>query len=97
MPRTTAPSIPFYPPSLDIVFRALFSMNEPLLRSMLEAILRPTIPIRSIDIEDPGLLPPTIDGKSVVLDLHLRLDDGSRVDVEMQCRSERAMLERIAF
>jgi predicted transposase/invertase (TIGR01784 family) len=72
-------------PKNDLVFKILLSSSEDILIALLSAVLRPPIPIRSALVQNPGLPKDFPDDKGSFLDVHVLLDDGSRVDVEMQC------------
>jgi hypothetical protein len=93
--RTASPELEFLNPTLDVVFRMLLLRNQPLLHSMLEAVLGE--PIHSFTVQDreiPGEAPPD---KAIVLDLLVVLHDGRRVNVEMQVRASRETKPRLAF
>src|SRR5690606_25587045 len=69
-------------PLLDLVFKLLLE-DERLLRSMLDAVLG-LKDIESLEILNPGLPPDIGTGKLLVLDVRVKLADGSLVDIEMQ-------------
>ena len=72
-------------PKRDVVFKRLFGLkiHENVVKDFLEAIL--DTKIATIEFgKETILLPKEIEGKQVVLDVHLILDDGTHVDVEMQ-------------
>jgi predicted transposase/invertase (TIGR01784 family) len=82
-------------PKLDLVFRLLFTREPVLLVDMLEGILaRPVRSLTILDREIPGELS---SDKQIVLDVRARLDDGSRVDVEMQRRTLPALASRLVY
>jgi len=86
-------------PTNDLVFRMLFSARENMdgLISLLNAVLRPPAPIASVEIRDPEKVADTTGGKRVRLDLLVRLEDGSSIDVEMQVLKVRAFPERALY
>ena len=76
-------------PKLDVVFKLLFAAEQSrdILISLLSAVLRPTRPIVEVTVLNPELPVGALDDKNIVLDVLVRLDDGSLVDVEMQTES----------
>ncbi len=84
-------------PVYDIVFKMVFARNEDLLRSLLTAVLRPKIPIKSVKVLNPEIPPERVDFKGIQLDLHLTLDSGASVIVEMQALNRYNLPSRSAF
>lgn len=87
--------IPRLDPKLDIVFKLLVTREPALLRNMLEGVLAK--PIRELTIIDPGIPGELSTDKTIVLDIRAVLDDGSRVDVEMQIRSTPSLRSRLVY
>lgn len=83
-------------PKLDVVFKMLFAepANELLLRSLLEAVLRPSSPIVRLRVLNPELPRDLATDRGVRLDVLVELGDGRNVDVEMECDLRRALGER---
>jgi predicted transposase/invertase (TIGR01784 family) len=71
-------------PKNDAVFKLLIGGSEPLLISLLTAVLRPEVPIRRAIVQNPGLPKDFPDDKGSFLDIAMILDDDTRIDVEMQ-------------
>ncbi len=73
-------------PKNDVVFKLLFAHpdNEDLLRSMIAAVLRLPAPVESVVVLNPGLVGELGAGKAIVLDLRVRLADGTLLDIEME-------------
>ena len=73
-------------PTIDVVFKIIFAdeKNKPLLISLLTSVMKPSIPIREVEILNPEIPKEFSDDKGVILDIHVKLADGSRIDVEMQ-------------
>lgn len=73
-------------PKLDVVFKLLFSKpsNKRLLISLLTAILEPTSPIVDVEVLDPEVAKESVAAKGTMLDLLVKLLDGSRVNMEIQ-------------
>lgn len=82
-------------PKLDVVFKLLLTRQPVLLKDMLEGILGR--PIRTVTVLNPGIFGEGADDKEVVLDIRALLDDGSRVDVEMQIRPHNALAARLVY
>ena len=61
----------FLPPTLDIVFKRLFSAkeNEKLLISLLTAVLVPESPIEEVEVLNPALPEDWATSKSIVMDI----------------------------
>lgn len=86
-------------PTLDIVFKMLFEARESRdsLISLLTAVLRPPRPIREVRVLNPGIRGERVDDKFIVLDILVLLDDGTRIDVEMQATRRPAWPERALY
>jgi len=79
-------------PKLDVVFKMLFAdpRNERLLISLLTAVLRPASPIARVTVLDPELPKDLATDRGVRLDVLVELENGTLVDVEMECDLRRA-------
>jgi predicted transposase/invertase (TIGR01784 family) len=86
-------------PTQDLVFKLLFASpdGEGALRSLLKAILGPEHPFERVQVLNPEVLPETVDDKSAVLDLLVRLDGDVHVDLEMQALARPSFRERALF
>jgi predicted transposase/invertase (TIGR01784 family) len=86
-------------PKIDIVFWMLFSaeQNRELLLSLLNAVLRPTKPIVSVELLHAQPERTDVTDKSIALDLRVRLDGGEQVDVEMQSQRRPAQPKRVLY
>ena len=86
-------------PTNDYVFKLLFSSpdSSPALRSLVEAVLQPKVPIDTIRVLNPILPGEDLDDHSVILDLSLKLKDGTSVDLEMQAKGHKAFRERALY
>jgi predicted transposase/invertase (TIGR01784 family) len=89
----------FLPPTLDIVFKRLFSAkeNERLLISLLTAVLVPESPIEEVEVLNPALPEDWVTCKSIVMDIFLRLKDGREVNIEMQANNVAHFTSRMLF
>jgi len=84
-------------PMLDVVFKMFFTRpgSEELLHSLLTAVLHPPSPIDSVVILNPELDKDSVGDRGIILDLRLKLADGTLMNVEMQARrGTGAMRER---
>ena len=78
----------------DYVFKRVFTKegNESLLKDLLEAILE--IQIESLEIQNAELPKETKENKLGVLDIKVKINDDTIIDVEMQVTNEHNMEER---
>lgn len=82
-------------PKLDFVFKQLLTRERALLGDMLEGVLgRPVGVPAVVDASIPG---ERRDDKSIALDVHALLGDGSRAGVEMQVTTPRALASRFVY
>jgi len=86
-------------PMLDVVFKLLFSRPDclDLLMSLLTAVFRPASPIESVVVLNPELDKHSVGDRGVVLDLRVKLKDGSQVNVEMQAQRHPGMRRRMLY
>lgn len=69
----------------DYMFRAVFQKNQNALKGLLSALLGiPKKQIKELRILNPIILGETIDDKTCILDLHLRLNNNELINIEMQ-------------
>jgi predicted transposase/invertase (TIGR01784 family) len=80
----------FLRPTNDVVFKMLFAdpKNRELLIWLLEATLRPKLPIATARVMNPAIRKKEVKEYGAVLDIRVRLADGLLLDVEMQCESD---------
>jgi predicted transposase/invertase (TIGR01784 family) len=87
-------------PTLDVVFKLLFTTGPEsprVLRSLLTAVLRPKSPITSVTVLNPEIPRESVLDKGIVLDLLAVLEDGTRLDVEMQSDKRPAFRNRALY
>ncbi|MEX1367468.1 MAG: Rpn family recombination-promoting nuclease/putative transposase [Nannocystaceae bacterium] len=82
-------------PTLDVVFKRLLTRRRELLVDMLEGILDRTIV--GLEIIEPEIPGQEVGSKRVIFDIRVVLDDGTRVDIEMQRRGHPALRARLAY
>jgi predicted transposase/invertase (TIGR01784 family) len=80
---------------LDLVFKLLFE-DKRLLRPMLQAVLG-LKNIEDIEIRNPGITGETVTDKYIVLDLTVRLSDGTLIDIEAQGAARPGLGGRLLF
>ncbi len=69
----------------DYMFRAVFQKNQNALKGLLSALLGiAKKEIKEVTILNPIILGETIDNKTCILDLHLRLNNNELINIEMQ-------------
>ena len=73
----------------DYIFKRIFAYegNESILKDLLEAILK--INIQKIQIKNPEIVPFTKEEKRGLLDIKVKLDNGTIIDIEMQMKNEK--------
>jgi len=82
---------------LDIIFKKLFSENIDLLHELLAGLLRlPKESIKNIVIKNSEILPDSISGKFVRMDLNMAVDD-KLINVEMQYGIDTRYKDRTLF
>lgn len=82
-------------PKLDVVFKRLLTREPLLLVDMLSSILaRPIGNVSILNPEIPGEHP---FDKQIAMDIRARLNDGSRVDLEMQRWPDPELAERLIY
>ena len=84
---------------LDIVFRMIFGSehNTDILIGLLKAILDIGDKIQNVVIKNPFVMRDEPDDKESVLDIKIELDDGHRVDVEIQLKKSPNLVKRLHF
>ncbi|MDR0196640.1 MAG: Rpn family recombination-promoting nuclease/putative transposase, partial [Oscillospiraceae bacterium] len=82
---------------LDIIFKKMFIENTDLLHDFLSSALDiPYDSIKNIVIQNPELLPGTVDGKLSRMDIKMRVDDRV-INAEMQISYETDYRDRALF
>jgi len=82
---------------LDIIFKKMFIENTDLLHDFLASTLEiPFESIKNIKIQNPELLPPTIDGKLSRMDIKMQVDNRV-INIEMQIGNEADYRDRALY
>ena len=69
---------------------------KPLLISFLESVIRPSHSIKEVSFLNSELYKDALDEKTSFLDLYVELDNGIRIDIEMQMVTNR-FLKNVCF
>ena len=88
---------PLLDPKNDVVFKLLLVRYPHVLVQLLNAVLCPPSPIVSATVLNPDLPKSVVDDKGAVLDVAVRLSDGSTVDVEMQMSVASSLTARLLY
>jgi predicted transposase/invertase (TIGR01784 family) len=86
-------------PKLDIVFWMLFGeeRNRALLISLINAVLKLSVPIDTVDVLHSEPERSTVGDKAIALDVRVRLVGGEQIDIEMQSQRHPGLAERILY
>jgi predicted transposase/invertase (TIGR01784 family) len=86
-------------PKNDAVFKMLFAhpAHKGCLIQLLTAVLHPQTPIVAVRVDNPEIPRVLVDDRGIFLDVHVVLQDGSHVDVEMQQARHAHLAERILY
>jgi predicted transposase/invertase (TIGR01784 family) len=106
MPRTKQPKIipsALIPgtqlpcPTIDLVFKTMLENTPAALKSLITAVLQPESPIEFVTILSPELHGTDLNSKQSRLDLHVKLHDGTLIDIEMQSSREAHFVKRSVY
>ena len=82
----------------DYMFRAILQKNERVLRGLVASLLHmQPEEIETISIENPIVLGEDIDEKTIVLDVKIKLNNNSYLNLEMQVLNEKNWTDRSLF
>jgi predicted transposase/invertase (TIGR01784 family) len=84
-------------PKNDYVFKRLFADDPDLLIALINAVRYRAPPITSIQVRNPAIDPSELHGKYIILDLLAEDADGTRYNIEMQVRRQRAWSARSTY
>ena len=86
-------------PMLDVVFKIMFAHPDSmdLLCSLLNAVFRPPSPIVFVEVLNPILDKASVRNRGVVLDLRVKLRNGSQANIEMQPHKRAGFPGRILY
>jgi predicted transposase/invertase (TIGR01784 family) len=87
-------------PSLDVVFKLLLTSgpdSHEVLVALLTAVLRPRKPFAKVTVRNPEIARELLDDRGVVLDIFAELEDGTRLDIEMQSERRPSFRRRALY
>jgi predicted transposase/invertase (TIGR01784 family) len=87
-------------PSLDVVFKLLLTSgpdSHEVLIALLTAVLRPRKPFAKVTVRNPEIARELLDDRGVVLDIFAELEDGTRLDIEMQSERRPSFRRRALY
>jgi predicted transposase/invertase (TIGR01784 family) len=96
-PHLFIPGTSYLKPIIDVIFKILMTRNPEALKSLLNAVLRPKIPVESVRVLNPNIQPRSLTAKSVRLDVHATLQNEAEVDIEMQTSSDNHFARRAIY
>lgn len=88
LPSACIPGTHLQRPTDNIVFNRLMGHNRGALESLLTAVLQPKSPIETIAFIPIDVQWPHVPGKQYAIDLMLKLQDGSLIDLELHSSRE---------
>jgi predicted transposase/invertase (TIGR01784 family) len=87
-------------PTLEVVFKLLFTSapeSPRVLRSLITAVVQPPSPIANVTVLNPEIPKEAVLDKGIVLDLRVVLEDGTRLDIEMQAEKRSSFRKRALY
>ena len=87
-------------PSLDVVFKLLLTTGaegHEVLVALLTAVLRPKKPFAKVTVRNPEIPREGLDDRGVILDIFAELEDGTRLDIEMQSERRPSFRQRALY
>lgn len=82
----------------DYMFRAILQKNPKVLKGLISSLLHlQPEQIKSLIIENPIILGEAIDTKELILDIRVRLNDNTLINLEMQIANEHNWTDRSLF
>jgi predicted transposase/invertase (TIGR01784 family) len=86
-------------PKNDLVFKLIFGnpKYKCALIALLTAVLEPSVPIRDAEVKNPEIPRNLPKHRGIVLDIHVILNDGRHIDVEMQTELRPGLSERFLY
>ncbi len=87
-------------PSLDVVFKLLLTSgpeSNEVLVALLTAVLRPQKPFAKVVVRNPEIPREALENHGTVLDIFAELEDGTRLDIEMQSERRPSFRQRALY
>ena len=86
-------------PKIDFVFKRIFGNEKHpnVLISFLNAVLNPVDPIKSITLKDTTIEKESLESKFSRLDVKATTDKGEEINIEIQIKDEKNMIQRSLY
>ncbi|MDR1597429.1 MAG: Rpn family recombination-promoting nuclease/putative transposase, partial [Holosporales bacterium] len=83
-------------PQIDFVFKNIFGVEgkEPLLISFLNSLFKGNPVVKNLTLGNTDICKTRHDGKSNRLDVRATIDDGTQLDIEIQCHNTEEIPQR---
>ena len=86
-------------PQIDFVFKKIFGTkkNKPILINFLNAVIKPTTPIKDVEIKNNDIDKDFIEDKFSRLDVKATTSNKEHINIEIQVKNEYNMIQRILY
>jgi predicted transposase/invertase (TIGR01784 family) len=84
-------------PTGDLLFKKLMTDSPEALLDLINRIVKPKTKYKCAEVKNPELLPESDGEKLARLDILVECEDGTKVDVEMQCGATESLEQRAMF
>lgn len=86
-------------PQIDFVFKKIFGTekNKPILINFLNAVIRPTTPIKDVEIKNNDIDKDFIEDKFSRLDVKATTSNKEHINIEIQVKNEYNMIQRTLY
>ncbi len=86
-------------PQIDFVFKKIFGTekNKPILINFLNAVIKPTIPIKDVEIKNNDIDKDFIEDKFSRLDVKATTSNKEHINIEIQVKNEYNMIQRTLY
>ena len=86
-------------PQIDIVFKKIFGTekNKPILINFLNAVIKPTTPIKDVEIKNNDIDKDFIEDKFSRLDVKATTSNKEHINIEIQVKNEYNMIQRTLY
>ena len=86
-------------PQIDFVFKKIFGTekNKPILINLLNAVIKPTTPIKDVEIKNNDIDKDFIEDKFSRLDVKATTSNKEHINIEIQVKNEYNMIQRTLY
>ena len=86
-------------PQIDFVFKKIFGTekNKPILINFLNAVIKPTTPIKDVEIKNNDIDKDFIEDKFSRLDVKATTSNNEHINIEIQVKNEYNMIQRTLY